>query len=229
MVRHGSTPAELAERLALERRGHPFLSYRDEGGAQHLLELAPDSERVTVGRRVEADVALIWDVEVSRLHAVLEHVAGEWTVIDDGLSQNGTFVGPVRVAGRQRLRDGDELRIGRTRVEFRDPACSGPRPTAAALEVPEVARITDAHRRVLVALCRPYADGDAFASPATNQQIADELFLSVDTVKSHLRALFDKFALGDLPQNRKRAALVERVLTLGIVPERELRNPVAPR
>jgi hypothetical protein len=93
------------------------------------------------------------------------------------------------------------------------------------LDLPDVARITDAHRRVLVALCRPYADGDAFASPATNQQIADELFLSVDTVKSHLRALFDKFALGDLPQNRKRAALVERVLTLGIVSERELRAP----
>jgi len=27
---------------------------------------------VTVGRRVEADVALSWDEEVSRLHAVLE-------------------------------------------------------------------------------------------------------------------------------------------------------------
>lgn len=78
---------------------------------------------------------------------------------------------------------------------------------------------------MLVALCRPYADADAFAAPATNQEIADELFLSVDTVKSHLRALFEKFALGDLPPNRKRAALVERALTLGIVSERDLRAP----
>ena len=87
---------------------------------------------MTVGRRVEADVALGWDTEVSRLHAVLEYVAGEWTVVDDGLSQNGTFIGTVRVSGRQRLRDGDVLRVGRTRVAFRNPVRSGSRPTAAA-------------------------------------------------------------------------------------------------
>ena len=185
MERHGSTPAELAERLAVERRGVPFLVYRDEGGAQRLLELTPGSERVTVGRRVEADIALGWDEEVSRLHAVLEYVAGEWTVVDDGLSQNGTFIGTVRVTGRQRLRDGDELRVGRTRVEFRNPVRSGSRPTAAASQMPEVAPISGAQKRVLVALCRPYADGEAFAGPATNQQIADELFVSVDTVKTH--------------------------------------------
>ena len=223
MERHGSTPAELAERLAVERRGVPFLIYRDEGGAQRLLELMPGSERVTVGRRVEADVALSWDEEVSRLHAVLEYVAGEWTVVDDGLSQNGTFIGTVRVTGRQRLRDGDELRVGRTRVEFRNPVHSGARPTAAASQMPDVAPISGAQKRVLVALCRPYADGEAFAAPATNQQIADELFVSVDTVKTHMRALFERLALGDVPHNRKRAALVERALTLGIVSERDLR------
>ena len=78
---------------------------------------------------------------------------------------------------------------------------------------------------MLVALCRPYADGEAFAGPATNQQIADELFVSVDTVKTHMRALFEKLALGDVPHNRKRAALVERALTLGIVSARDLRVP----
>jgi hypothetical protein len=35
-------------------------------------------------------------------------------------------------------------------------------------------------------------------------------FLSVDAVKSHPRALFEKFAIGDVPQNRKRALLAER-------------------
>ena len=44
-------------------------------------------------------------------------------------------------------------------------------------------------RRVLVALCRPYRDGGAYARPATNRQIAEEVFLSVDAVKGHLRTL----------------------------------------
>ena len=77
--------------------------------------------------------------------------------------------------------------------------------------------LTDTQRRVLVALCRPYRDGGRFASPATNQQIADEVFLSVDAVKMHLRTLFGKFELGDLPQNEKRARLAECVLQFGLI------------
>jgi DNA-binding NarL/FixJ family response regulator len=75
---------------------------------------------------------------------------------------------------------------------------------------------------VLVALCRPFRDGAAFATPATNQQIAGELHLSVDAVKSHLRALFEKFGVTDLPQNAKRVALVERALQSGLISERDL-------
>jgi pSer/pThr/pTyr-binding forkhead associated (FHA) protein len=227
MERHGSTPAELAARLAAERNGLPFLSYRDAEGAQRLLVLDPAHDRVTVGRRAEADIALDWDEEVSRLHAVLERVAGEWTVVDDGLSQNGTFIGTDRIAGRHRLMDGEELRCGKTRIAFHNPRRGHSRPTATSSELPAVARISDAQRRVLVALCRPYASGDGFAVPATNQSIADELFLSVDAVKSHLRALFEKFGIGDVPQNRKRALLVERALTTGMVAERDLRGPAS--
>jgi pSer/pThr/pTyr-binding forkhead associated (FHA) protein len=219
--RHARSPAEIAERLEAERQGRPYLCYRDGAGTQQLVPL--DRERVSIGRREEADVALIWDDEASRLHALLERVGGEWTVVDDGLSANGTFVGTARITGRRRLVDGDELRCGRTRITFADPAAAAGRSTEKSPELATVARITDAQMRVLVALCRPYANGDAFAVPATNRQIADELFLSVEAVKSHLRPLFEKFALGDLPQNAKRAALVERALTLGIVTERDLR------
>ena len=60
------------------------------------------------------------------------------------------------------------------------------------------------------------------ATPATNQQIADELFLSVQAVKAHLRALFEKFGVEDLPQNSKRAALVERALQSGLISGRDL-------
>ena len=53
--------------------------------------------------------------------------------------------------------------------------------------------LSEAQRRVLVALCRPFKESSGYATPATNQQIAAELFLTVDAVKTHLRALFAKF------------------------------------
>jgi DNA-binding NarL/FixJ family response regulator len=39
----------------------------------------------------------------------------------------------------------------------------------------------------------------------------------VETVKSHLRALFDLFGVADLPQNRKRVELVRRAFETGVV------------
>ena len=82
-------------------------------------------------------------------------------------------------------------------------------------------QLTDTQRRVLIALCRPYRDG-GFATPATNQEIAAEVFLSVDAVKMHLRTLFGRFALGELPQNQKRARLAECALQSGMISHRDL-------
>jgi DNA-binding NarL/FixJ family response regulator len=42
--------------------------------------------------------------------------------------------------------------------------------------------------------------------------------LSVETVKSHMHALFELFEIGDVPQNRKRAELVQRAFERGAVP-----------
>ncbi|MGH2919200.1 MAG: response regulator transcription factor, partial [Solirubrobacteraceae bacterium] len=53
--------------------------------------------------------------------------------------------------------------------------------------------------------------------PASNQQIADELVVSVEAVKTHLRALFDKFAVGDLPRQAKRGQLVKRAFQTGAI------------
>jgi DNA-binding NarL/FixJ family response regulator len=69
---------------------------------------------------------------------------------------------------------------------------------------------------VLSALCRPLVE-DTFAAPPSNREIADELVISVDTVKSHLHALFELFKVQDLPQNRKRSELVRRALARGAV------------
>jgi DNA-binding NarL/FixJ family response regulator len=74
---------------------------------------------------------------------------------------------------------------------------------------------------VLVALCRPYKDTE-LATPATNQQIADELYLSVDAVKAHLRTLFGYFSVEHLPQNQKRSYLAMRALQDGVVARRDL-------
>lgn len=217
---HRATPAELKERIEAERSGSPFLLYRDDGGVQriHHLDAAPD--RLTIGRSGDSGLALPWDGEVSRLHAALERVGDEWTFVDDGRSHNGSFLDGARVHGRTRLRDGDALRLGRTVIVFRSPSGRESLRTATSQQRAMPA-ITTAQRRVLVALCRPCADG-SFAVAATNRQIADELVLGVETIKSHMRALFVAFALGDEPQHRKRAALAERALQTGIVSPRDL-------
>jgi pSer/pThr/pTyr-binding forkhead associated (FHA) protein len=216
---HAASPAELKERLEAERDGEPFLLYRDEGG-QRIAPLGSAAERFSVGRDAEMDLALD-DDQVSLLHAELRRIGGQWTVVDDGLSRNGTFLNGERTSGRSRLRDGDELRFGETVVVFRDPASVEAGETASAPDAPAV-ELTPSQRKILLALCRPYRDGSPYATPATNKQIADEVFLSVDAVKGHLRTLFERFGLGDVPQNQKRVKLVEAAMQNGVITIRDL-------
>jgi pSer/pThr/pTyr-binding forkhead associated (FHA) protein len=86
-----------------------------------VLSLSDTWERITIGRGMSADVALTWDQDVSRVHAELVRLADDWTVTDDGLSRNGTFVNDRRVEGRLRLMDGDLLRCGETLLLFVSP------------------------------------------------------------------------------------------------------------
>jgi hypothetical protein len=216
-----TSPAELKRQIELERRGRPFLVYRDGDGAQRIAELGDAPERLTLGRSPSAAVPLSWDADVSRVHAELQRVGDVWAVVDDGLSRNGTFVNGERVSGRRRLADGDRLRCGRTALLYRAPAEAAFTSTAVAADAAAV-RISDAQRRVLVALARPYAGGDAYATPASNPQIAAELHLSVEAVKTHVRALFQKFGVEDLPQNQKRARLVALAFQSGEISRRDL-------
>jgi len=221
--RQTSAP-ELKAQIEAERRGRPFLVFRDGEGEQRILIVEAGTAELWVGRGEAAGLRLDWDGEVSTLHAQLEVVGGECTLLDDGLSRNGSFVGEERVHGRRRLRDGETLRFGRTRVLYRRPGGGGgaPEETAIASETPVGATISPGQRRVLIALCRPFKDGSAFATPPTNQAIAAELHLSVDAVKTHMRALFERLDLEDLPQNRKRVALAQKALQTGVVGPREL-------
>ena len=215
---HALSPSELKLLLAAEREDIPFFAFKD--GEGRLALFRPDHGG-TLGRRPEMDLPIDWDEEVSGLHAELHAIGGEWTIVDDGLSTNGTFVNGERVrppaAARRRPRA-----VGRTILVYhagRGPAV--PR-TVTAGEGPPPAPLTATQRKVLIALCRPYRDGGSFTNPATNQQIADELFLSVEAVKMHLRTLFGKFELGELPQNEKRVRLAECVLQYGVISRQEL-------
>jgi pSer/pThr/pTyr-binding forkhead associated (FHA) protein len=213
---------ELKAQIEAERGGRPFLVFRDGDGAQRIVTVETGTAALWIGRGESADVRLDWDEEVSALHAQIEVVRDEYTLLDDGLSRNGSFVGERRVDGRRRLCDGDALRFGRTTILFRRPGEGAPEATVAASQVPAAATVSPGQRRVLLALCRPFKDESPFTTPATNQAIAEELHLSVDAVKTHMRALFEKLDVGDLPQNRKRVALVERALQSGAVSRREL-------
>lgn len=191
--------------------GPPFLIYSDPSGRRELLELGDDTASVTIGRRRGCDLALIWDDQVSRLHAELVRLGGDWVLQDDGLSHNGTFVNGERVRGRRRLRPGDSITVGATVIEVCGPdATAGGTRDAGATAAPVA--LTPAQRRVLVALCRPLRT-DPRGAPATNQAIAAELTLSVDTVKGTMSALFERYELTALAQNEKRAVLAQRALS----------------
>jgi pSer/pThr/pTyr-binding forkhead associated (FHA) protein len=215
--------ADLQARLEAERAGAPFVLFRDDHGRQQIVTLRGAPAEVPIGRDPETGIPLPWDREVSRVHALLERVAGAWTIVDDGLSRNGTLVNGERLAGRRRLRDRDVLRCGAVQIEFRDPVSSEAEETyrAAAQEALGGRPLTPAQRRVLVALCRPLRES-AHAHPATNKAIAAELSLSVDAVKTHLRRLAVLLEVEDLPQNSKRAQLAWNALSTGLVSEREL-------
>ena len=184
----------------------PYLSV-EETGEIFVLQ----AECTTVGRGDGIDIALT-DPTVSRLHAELERIGSDWVLCDEGLSHNGTFVNGERVRGRRRIHPGDTITVGATAIEV----CGVERSTSvrtrdAHADAP-APDLTPAQRRVLDALARPLRE-DRHAAPAGNRRIADELHLSLDTVKGTLSALYERYGLTSVPQNEKRAALARRAVS----------------
>ena len=201
-------------------RGGPlaFLVYRDGDAMQRTFALDPSAERVRIGRGAGVDLRLGWDRQVSRVHAELERLGDGWALIDDGLSANGTQLNGERLLGRRRLSAGDQIRVGTTGLTFRTIVDDESLTLIPTLDETPV-ELTRLQRQVLIALCRPYRTEGA---PATNQQIAAELHVSVPAVKTHLRALFEKLAIAGLPQNQKRARLVVLAFERELISERDL-------
>jgi hypothetical protein len=211
------TEQELEDRLAAERLGVPFLVYRDEEEQQRIVGLEPGRRTVTLGRRDEADVSLPWDPEVSRLHAELEFRAGEWTICDDGWSQNGTWVNELRLTGRRRLGDGDLIRVGRTTVEYRRPGAIGIGPTLVPGELSATPRFSEQQQRILRALCRPlFGDGEG-VTPASDEEIAAATGISPEAVTIELDHLSRALGLEGIPEPDRRAEVALLAMRSGLV------------
>jgi predicted component of type VI protein secretion system len=177
-----------------------------------------EADRATLGRAAENVVALEHDALVSHLHAILERFPAGWCVTDLG-SSNGTWVNGERVWSARRLGNGDEIRVGQTRLIFRDPSSVGG-PVTEAEDAPPT--LTARERDVLVALCRPLLDRDMFTEPASTRAIAEALVITQPAVKQHLANLYDKFGVGG-DQSNRRSRLANEALKRGAVSLTELR------
>ncbi|MCA1842605.1 MAG: FHA domain-containing protein [Actinobacteria bacterium] len=167
-----------------------FVEVRGPQGTR-LVELVND--RSSLGRASTNDVVVLLDATVSRLHAVIERYPTGFCVRDLG-SANGTFVNGEPVRGETRLRTGDELRLGNSRLAFFVVGDDDSEATAVAAGPPVLTR---RERELLVALCRPLLEGEAFAPPSGIRQMAAALFVSDAAVKFHLANLYDKFGLSE--------------------------------
>jgi pSer/pThr/pTyr-binding forkhead associated (FHA) protein/DNA-binding CsgD family transcriptional regulator len=190
--------------------------------AETLVPGRLDVDLIKVGRATDNDIVLD-DAMVSRYHAEIRKVAdGHWELHDAG-SANGIFVEQQRVRSVDvtapvRVEMGDHLlRItpdGRGAVHVEVIARGRTMQVPSATD--DIARddtdgketdygnITPRERELL----------GLIAGGATDRQIADELFISIRTVRSHLDRISDKTGI------RRRADLTRLALELGLVPRR---------
>jgi len=208
-----SDAADLKARIEAERTGQAFVYYKDGDARQRILLLEPGAERVAIGRRSDQDIVLDWDKQVSRAHALLEKLGGDWTLVDE-ISQNGSYVNGDRVVKRHRLEHKDVMCFGTTRITFQDRTSTEQIDSTARADDETWAPMTARDRDVLRALCRPLVD-DSSALPASNEEIAAEVALSVDSVKARLRTHYERHGFADLRQGEKRTRLARLLLANG--------------
>jgi predicted component of type VI protein secretion system len=189
---------------------------------RHSRRFQLEAERTTVGKAPENDLSLTDDPTASHLHAVLERFPAGWCVTDLG-SSNGTWVNAERIWSSRRLRHGDEIRVGQTRLIFREPMGLRGSDTETADRPPT---LTARERDVLIALCQPLLDRDIFTEPASTRTIADELVITQAAVKQHLANLYDKFGVSPTGSNR-RSRLANEALRRGAVSLTQLRVPAS--
>jgi sigma-B regulation protein RsbU (phosphoserine phosphatase) len=159
------------------------------------------AERATLGRASECDLILP-DVVLSRRHAELVRSSRGWSLRDLG-SLNGTRLNGVRVAGEQRLHDGDVIAMSDWKLVFREgdapPAAPHPDAGARLRDITDLATRSDVdlsalarQSRVLGVLTRAAASLVSLPSaPALLDALLGHL---LDAVPAHrgLVVLFEK-------------------------------------
>ncbi|HEY7265019.1 MAG TPA: FHA domain-containing protein [Trebonia sp.] len=185
----------------------PYIRVEDTG------EIIPLRDEVTtIGRGRGADIRLD-EPSVSRLHAEIVRRGPYIYVTDLGLSRNGTRVNGRPIA-RRVLDDGDVLSFGSARCRIE--GIPGEELAAdAELRRSAAPELTRRELDVLISLCRPALSDDAFVTPATAREIADDLVVTEAAVKQHLLRLYTKFRVPEGPN--RRARLANEVIALGLV------------
>src|SRR5262249_14208249 len=136
---------------------------------------------LTIGRRVGNHLR-IDDAEVSGLHAKIVR-SGDYHVLIDLRSANGTFVNGTRVRDLHVLRDGDEIEMASHRFRFTDaPSRVKPAPAAAGAAAgrdenvaAEVGMLLLKRRRLTnpeMTICRGIENGLALDDPRVSNQHA---------------------------------------------------------
>ena len=167
----------------------------------HQHELVQPS--TTVGRAESNDIVLDADMRVSRHHARFDLEEGQW-VLTDSNSANGTLVNGGRVTSHS-LRHGDRIRFGDATFVFVPVAD----PLATITEVKDESRepagaggssLSEREREILTLV----------GAGRTDKQIAEDLFISVATVRSHLDRIRDKTGARRRPELTRLAMELDR-------------------
>ncbi|MGH7897275.1 MAG: FHA domain-containing protein, partial [Candidatus Binatia bacterium] len=88
-----------------------------------------EGDRLTIGRAASCDLVLE-DQSISRTHAAIEREGEAFVLVDLG-SNNGTFVeGQKARITRHRLKNGDQITLGKSRLQVEVPEVAAPAPKA---------------------------------------------------------------------------------------------------
>jgi len=127
----------------------PFLI--DPEGEKHLL----NGEVTTIGRAAENDI-VIRDPRASRQHACIRR-QGQYLLLEDLGSANGTFLNGERVLAPVKVWDGDRIAVGGVTLIFHDPGATLGESPFPELEVNVAAGLVRVDRRLIALSPKEFA------------------------------------------------------------------------